>query len=268
MKILISVLIFVASAMAGLAQGNFVIDDLHVDVQLHKDGTAQIAETLVVTFSEPSHGIYRLIPTDYDTGRGTARRVVITPISVTDGSGSEYETKYSREGAYVKIRIGSADRYVDTDTPITYVITYTAFGMINWFDKTGTWEPSAEFYWNLTGDEWQVPISKSSFSMSFPDSSGVGKVRARVFAGSLGSKDSVSLDAPGSLGADNPAAATLRLTPNSVSGSRDIELAPNEGMNIVLSVPAKLIDKPTFSQQAKLFLLPNLGFSLPLIALL
>ena len=51
-------------------------------------------------------------------------------------------------------------------------------------DEFETWD---ELYWNITGDEWPVPIERASAEIVLPP--GVTGLRARVFTGAHGSTE-------------------------------------------------------------------------------
>ncbi|MDQ2986283.1 MAG: DUF2207 domain-containing protein, partial [Armatimonadota bacterium] len=256
-------LMFVACACA-LAQG-FVIDRFDVDVQLRKDGSATFTEKIAVTFSEEKHGIYRDIPIDYYLeNKRVTRSIDIWNINVQDGSGQEIETKISRNGGNLNIRIGSADITLPAGTQITYVISYKAKGFMNWFgdDK---WGESAEFYWNLTGDEWLAPINQATFRVSFPEAKDGKGLRARVFVGPYGARDYMGLEKPQHGLFDETLQTSLSLTPNSVSGARLTPLPMYQGVTLVLGLPAALVEKPGWFETLWTFLRPNLGFAIPII---
>src|SRR6185503_10894479 len=98
---------------------------------LKANGTMDVQERIEVVFSGSSHGIFRTIPIHYDTGKGTTRDIYLTNIRVNDGNGNGMGTKITTEGRYLKIRIGDADVLLNPGTRVTYVISYSAEGMIN-----------------------------------------------------------------------------------------------------------------------------------------
>lgn len=257
---------FLALSLVAVAQP-YVIDRFHVDIALRADGTMTVNEEIAVTFNEPRRGIFRVIPIAYDTGKGMSRRIFLTNISVVDDQANEQTTKISHEGENINIRIGDADVYLPTNTKKVYRISYDARNMINWFEDATDWEPYAELYWNLTGDQWDTTIVAPSFKVTFPDTSDGRGVRARLFAGSYGSRDNHVLSrlAKNSYGASTD--TTISLERDSVSGKRNSALEPYAGLTLVLNVPATLIKKPTTMEAARDLVLANAGLTLPIFVL-
>ncbi|MFQ5460950.1 MAG: DUF2207 domain-containing protein, partial [Anaerolineae bacterium] len=242
----------------------YVIDAFDVTMDLAADGAMIVQERIAVTFNQERHGIYRRIPVDYDTGRGTVRRLDVEVLGVTDASGDAYGTKVTHEGSDVRIRIGDADVLVAPGSSLTYVISYRARGMINWFDAAPDWEPFAELYWNVTGDAWDTTIRSSSAVVTFPPQSGGEGVRVRTFAGPYGSRsaDTVLGLADGVPGTQT--ATTISLAEDRATVIREAPLAPYEGLTVVLDLPAAAIQRPTVGQRLLDLGVPNLGCTSPI----
>ncbi len=49
-------------------------------------------------------------------------------------------------------------------------------------------EDHDEFYWNVTGNDWPVPIDHASAEVSFPEAA-AGSLRAQAFTGVYGSAE-------------------------------------------------------------------------------
>ena len=52
-------LLFTAMLVPVHAQEAFVIDDMHVSMEVHEDGGIDVTETYVLNFTQPKHGFYR-----------------------------------------------------------------------------------------------------------------------------------------------------------------------------------------------------------------
>lgn len=239
-----------------------------IKLDLHKNGNLDVQETLETVFNEERHGIIRTIPVDYPTGSGLTRRVSINNISVTDKTGNPYTTKISRSGSEVSIRIGDADILLPAGTTKTYVIRYTASGAVNWFGKTSDWEPYAELYWNAMGDQVDTVTHVTNVVVNFPDVGDPRQVRARVFVGPYGSRNQQTAIGPAQDEFSQNTQTSLSVDRNRVVVSRDMPLPPYEGITVVVNVPAKTIDQPTLGQKLNAWLLPNLGFGIPILVLI
>lgn len=264
MNLLRLFLLLLVGGLCSISIGqDYVFNQFDTKIKLAEDGDMVVRETLVVTFTPSRRGIFRTIPIVYDTGKGVTRRLFFSLVGVKDETGKPYETKVTFEGGYAKIRIGSENLFYPPGATKTYVITYTISGAINWFDKDDEWEPRAELYWNVTGDEHPTIIENTSFQIEFPETD-PANVRLKVIAGAYGSTDADHLF--GKAGEAQGAATRTRLSlsGSQVSGSRDQTLYPGEGMTVVLGLAGDLIKPPPFEEAAKRFLFSNLGFFLPL----
>ena len=78
-----------------------------------------------------------------------------------------------------------------SDAVRTVVIRYRVDNALRFFEEDDqAWD---ELYWNVTGDEWPVPIERASVSVRLPAQ--VTGVRARGFTGGYGStEESVEVD--------------------------------------------------------------------------
>lgn len=246
----------------------YVIEDFNINIDLRPDGGMKVEEKIAVLFNDARRGIFRKIPVHYETGKGVSRDIWLSNISVTDEQGNHLTTKITNEGPYRQIRIGDENIYFDPGTRKTYVITYEADWMLNWFDHTDTWEPYVELYWNLTGDQWDTSIQQVHFRANFPKIENGKGERARLFYGPLGSTLSHTLTKldPGSY--DPTTATTMSLSESEVRGERLVETPPSSGLTLVLNLPSKAIPPPPVSKQVYRFLVPNLGFTIPLWVLL
>lgn len=185
---LAAVLIPAAPALAG--PDDFVISDFQSDFYLSADenGNALLrtVETIVAEFPDfdQNHGIERAIPTGYD-GHPTDLEVV----SVTDGNGQALDWHEPEEGTdgFLVMRVGDADRYVRGTQ--TYVITYLQHNVVKTFGDTGV----QEFYWDVNGDQWRVPMTSVTARLHVdPSLSAALTGDAACYQGYLGGSDGCS----------------------------------------------------------------------------
>jgi hypothetical protein len=216
-KKLLSVFFLLFISIFSFAE-SFDITNYFIDIKMNANGSMLITETIDVHFKEQRHGIIRSIPfryTQYDfpgsekaerASNTAAYELIVKDIKV---SGFEFSTSY--EGDFLKLKIGSADKYVDGDQK--FVISYIVWGGLNEFsDRT-------ELYWNLLGHKWDCNIAKASFKISFPKAVNLKENDVLLFTGSEGSKYKD---------------AKFVLTSNSITGSLTKPLKANEGMTIAV----------------------------------
>ena len=161
---------------------SWFVEDFHADVHVRRSGVVEVVETLKVRFEGSYNGIFRTIPVEYRTRANLNYTLGLEVLSVEDeaGQGLRYET--SRERHYRKIKVWVPGA---SDAVRTVVIRYRVDNALRFFQEDDqAWD---ELYWNVTGDEWPVPIERASVSVRLPAQ--VTGVRARGFTGGYGSTE-------------------------------------------------------------------------------
>jgi uncharacterized membrane protein len=173
--ILIACLLFCASP---LFARSWRISDFNDDITISADGTTTVHERITVVFIGEFHGIHRTIPIDYPGPSGTNYTLFLSVKGVTDEGRAPLKYESSRQGHYrdLKIYIPGA-----TDTTRTVEIHYVLRNAVRFFTDHD------EFYWNVTGNDWPVPIDHATALVSFPAAAS-GSLRAQAFTGVYGSK--------------------------------------------------------------------------------
>ena len=212
--ILIFPLLFISQA-AALAE-YFVIDRFDVRIRIDESGFFEVTETIGVTFSEPRHGIYRVIPYRYQI-EGKKYEIGLSNIDVEGW-------KFKREWANgnLRIRIGDPDQYVGGRQ--RYVISYKVKRA--WLFE----EQYTEFYWNLTGNEWEAPIEKLDFRIELPEGLSLTPDDYQVFTGYTGQQESD---------------AQINWSDGVLSGSTTRAFAPGEGVTVAIRLPVASIKRPS-----------------------
>lgn len=140
----------------------WVINSFDSQINLDQETGANIFESIEVDFkSMNKHGIYREIPVRYTTKFGNKFDIDFQLLSVTDDKDREYETEISKSGNNIIIKIGDPKYTVSGIN--TYNINYQVKNVV--LDQN----ENAEFYWNVTGDNWPVPILSSTARLNVPD---------------------------------------------------------------------------------------------------
>src|ERR1019366_9142491 len=160
------------------------VADFKDTISIAADGSALVSEKIAVVFVGTWHGIHRTIPVEYPGPNGTNYTLFLKVQSVTDESGNKLKYDSSRSGAYrdLKINIPGA---VDTTRVVN--LDYSVRNGVRFFDSNN--DNYAEFYWNVTGNDWPVPIDHTSAFVTFPENA-AGGLRAQAFTGIYGSKQS------------------------------------------------------------------------------
>ena len=163
-------------AIPALAK-SWEVTDFRDTISINENGGVSVSEHIVLSFVGEWHGIHRTIPVEYPGPHGTNFTLFVDLISVTDGNGNKlkYESHTSHGFRDLKVYIPDA-----VDTSKTVQIEYLVRNGIRYFDNYD------EFYWNVTGNDWPVPIEHASAFVHFPDKA-AGSLRAQAFTGAYGS---------------------------------------------------------------------------------
>lgn len=169
-------LLFGAFTSAAQAK-SWRVADFQDNITVAKDGSAIVTEHISLVFVGEWRGIHRTIPIEYPGPNGTNYELFLDVTAVTDGTGGKlkYESSISGGSRDLKIYIPDA-----VNTTRTVEITYRVLNGTRFFKDYD------EFYWNVTGNDWPVPIDHAAATVRFPDSA-AGSLRAQAFTGVYGS---------------------------------------------------------------------------------
>src|SRR5271166_7198750 len=217
----------------------------HFDTQLTvaPDGVSDVTERLDVVFEGVFHGIYRDIPIEYPGPHGSNYTLFLRVTGVTDGEGNKlkYDSSTQNGSRHLKIYVPDA-----VDATRTVEIHYTVTNAVRWFDDYD------ELYWNVTGNDWPVPIESASARMIFPPNA-AGELRAQAFTGVYGSKGQ---------------RAGVKVSGYTVSVETTDPLSMREGLTADVYIPKGILTQPSKLTQAMWFLRSNVIVLLPLWAFL
>ena len=178
-----SLILPVAVALLLLVAGDagarsLAIDHFDSAVSVQPDGSISVQETITARFVGAWNGIYRTIPVEYRTPQGLNYTLRLTIESVTDSMGYSLRYESSRERHYRKLKIWIPHAQ---DTTQTVTIRYRVANALRFFDEHD------ELYWNVTGDEWDVPIAQVSAAVLLPPAA--TGLRATAFRGAYKSTE-------------------------------------------------------------------------------
>lgn len=220
-------LLFAASASARELQ----IRKFSAKIFVEQDASLNVTETIQANFIGEWHGLYRTIPVVYVTPQGFDYSLYVNLLSATDASGRQLKVESSRERHYLKWKI-----YVDNaiDAERTIVLNYRVKNGLKFF------EDHDELYWNITGDEWDVPIQDAGAQIFLPE--GVTGVRATDFTGAYQSR------------AQN---ASTHISGNVVDVTMNEPLGFHEGLTVAVAWNKGAIQEPGAGDSISLFLSSN-----------
>jgi uncharacterized membrane protein len=213
------------------------ITDFQGTYSVKETGGVVVIERITVEFNGQFNGIYRTIPVEYPGPRGTNYSLFLKVASVTDGEGSSLKYESQREGPYRKLKIFIPGA---VDTRKTVLISYSAPNATRFFDDHD------EFYWNVTGNDWPVPIDHASAFVKFPES--VSGLRAQAFTGVYGSHDQE---------------AKVEVEGSTVRVETTNPLPMRGGLTVDVYVPKGALKRPSAFTRAIWFIRGNPGVFIP-----
>jgi uncharacterized membrane protein YgcG len=197
-----------------------VVRQFHSDISVKSDTTVNVVELIQVDYEDTErHGITRHIPITMKR-HGIPYSVEFKLLSVADESGKPIQYKEWQDGAEIEIKIGNPS--ITLTGKHTYRIAYRLRRVINFI------QGRPELYWNVTGDQWRLPIEKADAEVSLPKNIQPGSYRLAAFQGPpLSTK---------------PAHSTVNQ--GKIVFSSDY-LPPGQGLTIGLSLTPGSITEPT-----------------------
>jgi uncharacterized membrane protein len=234
-----AILLFVLAFATNASARELKIEKFSAEIFVQQDASLEVNETIDVNFIGAWHGLYRTIPVEYVTPQGFNYSLFVKLEGATDGAGQPLKVESSRQGHYLKWKI-----YVDdaTDVDRTIHLRYKVRNGLKFF------EDHDELYWNVTGDEWDVPVHDASAQILLPQ--GVTGVRTNVFTGSFGST---------AHGAEASTSGSV------VEVSMDRPLSFHEGLTVAVAFDKGFVREPGTGDLVGQFLESNWPIFLPIL---
>jgi hypothetical protein len=171
---------------------SIVIEEFAADIRVLPTGFTEVTETLQIDFRGSWQGLIRDIALNHETAAGRPVRLDLEVDRVTDEAGTplRYETRRRGNVQEVKFWVPGAENAIRTA-----VIHYRIRNVLRFFgefDEEAERVPSAgideawdELYWNVTGNDWDMPIRNARARISLPE--GIQGMAAWAYTGPAGS---------------------------------------------------------------------------------
>jgi uncharacterized membrane protein len=237
---LIVVFLLLSAVPLAAQQRSWRISDFTADIDIQKNGSAEINERISLVFIGSFHGIHRYIPVDYVGPEGSNYSIFLKVRKVTDDDGRTLKYSSNTQSGYRVLTIMIPDA---TDTTKRVHIFYSVRNAVKFF------EDHDEFYWNVTGNGWPVAIDAAAAYVRFPEDAN-GKLRAQAFAGVYHSNEKARTDIQG---------------PNVMTQTED-PLPARGGLTVDVFVPKGVLNSPSVFTKAVWFLGSNPILFAPIIA--
>lgn len=216
-------------------------------VLVNADGSLDVTETIRVRAEgrQIRRGIFRDFPTRYRDRLGN--RVVVdfqVREVLRDGRPEPWFTQQRGNG--VRLNTGS-DALLPTPAEFTFTLRYRTTRQLGFFADHD------ELYWNAIGTGWDFSIESGTVQVRLPEAVPAAQLQAEGYTGPQGAqRQDFAAEVPA------PGVATWQLTR---------QLAPREGLTIVLSFPKGIIAAPSALQKSGWLLRDNRGLLVALAGL-
>lgn len=231
--LMVAALAFPGAALAK----DWRIDRMDVVLDVQKDGDVLVSETVTFTFQGPFTFVGRVIPTGNLDGVEDIS-VVQNGVALPRGSGpGSYDTFYEGKNLVIQLNFALAD------TSATWTINYRATGAVQFFDQ------GDELRWYVFDADTPVPIGAASATVKLPGQVAADKLTAAIDTGAAVARDITS-----------PAPSTLRYEAS--------DFPPYTRFWLVAGFPKGVVEFHWTARRLAAFLLPKVGFVLPILTLL
>ncbi len=239
--------LLVLSAGAAHAR-SMTIEQFSTSLEIKEDGTLLVEERIRVRFKGSWNGIYRNIRYGY-THTGGVRGLIpmeVTAVEDERGEALEHWTKRRKGHLRLKIRVPGAH-----DTTRIVVLRYEVRGVIRaQGEGDSDYGLHDELYWNVTGNEWEIPIEFAEASVRLPASVPPGTIRTTGYVGAYESRGKGWRE-------ERLANGLLRFETTS-------PLAPHAGLTIVVGFEPGHVAYPTVADRVGWWFRANWYVFLPL----
>ena len=174
-RLVLAVALLAWGTPAGGQERSLAIEKFDAAIRVEADGTVDVAETITARFIGQWNGIYRTIPVRYRTPQGFNWTLQLNFLGATGADGNALKVESERAGNSMKFKIWVPEA---RDVVRTITLHYQAKNGLRFFDEHD------ELYWNVTGDEWDVPIQAASARIELPPAA--RGIRAIAFNGVYG----------------------------------------------------------------------------------
>ncbi len=201
------------------------INSFDSQIVISKDSSFSVTETIEYVFTEPRHGIFRYIPLIHQESSEhfLKERVIEVDLESVKMDGTDVPYVETRDRTQFNLKIGDPNAVLEGVH--TYTISYRVTSGLSYPKNQG-----AEFYYNVTGNGWEVPMQSVSARIFSPDNLFLNNRSCyRDIGGSSGSC-SQSTQKDGSV--------VFRTT----------ELMPGEGVTIAQALDARNVERVLLQQ--------------------
>jgi len=154
------------------------INTFDVNITAHEDGSMTVKESIEYDFGQENrHGIFRTIPLVSKVG--DLYRVIEVDFQTVKRDGDQENYQVVERSKETEVKIGDPDKTITG--PHNYIIIYKVKNGIG-----SNYADHDEIYWNITGNNWQIPIEKVSYQIQ--TDFGIAPLESVCYTGPVSSK--------------------------------------------------------------------------------
>lgn len=238
----------VSSAFAYEYTENWSVTSFESEITIQQNGDVQVKETINADFTDEAHrGIERMIPYKYTTGYNSEIRY----LSSVNEKGVSYSTDTYKQGGYLYVPMRTPNNELLTG-PASFILSYITKNSITFFED-GSY-PHDEFYWNVNGTDWVVPIDQVSATVHLPKDLSDEELNINCITGKYAERGDLC--------------KWTRIDADTIKIESTTPFSDHEGMTIVVGMPYGTITQPTLLERIWWMISENYILLLPVITLI
>jgi hypothetical protein len=170
--LLIGALLLALSAPAAAQDSTIVIRSYDTELLVQRDGQVQVTEAIRFAFSGRWNGILRDLSLQHNDAGGRKQKLDVDVVSVTDERGQPLRMEEEPDGWMHRLRIFIPGAH---NAERTVIIRYRVRNAIRFYFATDSVvagqesESFDELYWNVTGNDWTMPIEAARARVIMPE---------------------------------------------------------------------------------------------------
>jgi uncharacterized membrane protein YgcG len=158
--VVLTILLALPTQMASASYEGDMITNFQVAISVNPDSSLEISEGITYAHNTPGHGIWRAIPLLDNLPNNKQQLYTVNVLEILqDNAPAQFEQ--SADDNFIYLKIGNAATEISGEH--TYVITYSVQGALRKISAD-----TVDFYWDVIGDQWDVPILQASADIWLP----------------------------------------------------------------------------------------------------
>jgi hypothetical protein len=196
--LLIGALLLALAAPVAAQDSTIVIRGFDAELAVQPDGNVEVTEAIRFAFTGRWNGILRDLSLKHNTAEGRREKLDLQVVSVTDETGQPLRVEHEEPDSWMhRVRIYIPGAH---NAERTVMIRYRVRNAIRFYfpdsaSAGGETTSFDELYWNVTGNEWTMPIERASARIVLPPGALPTRWAAYTgYSGDTGSDAQIAVD--------------------------------------------------------------------------